>query len=309
MLGLLEDSVHIIGNIKILFCLGKMNNFRITPGFHHFGLSARIYFLDTNVWSSLASSTKALNAFLPWLQKNNAIAALSMFTVFELSRAENMLKDFDRLLNNSAQRIYIPLLYDELSSLEMHSYPNEVELLWSPLTSFSNRDEIKFVSTISKDPRFVSKRQEFLEFGYTKFMNLEGLKSNFPLEDNDGKFSVENAESFAWANTLSYLLHYFPEYLLLFKGRLHVFDTSKLKSIYIRSLFLYFKYYVHEQSPNKSDFMDFAHVSYLPYVDTYVTERNALNTLSHIKASYDGILKCDLLHVRAFVNEIEHSLR
>lgn len=284
-----------------------MKDFILTPGFQPLSFNARTYLLDTNVWSTLASSTLAQKAFFPWLKKNNAIAALSMFSIFELSRAENKYKDFDRLLTAAAQRIFIPLLYDELLDLEMSNYPNEVELLWNPITNFSENAEIIFVSTISKDPHFIHKRQEFLEFGYKKFMNLEALKSNFPLEDINGKFSEDNAETFAWANTLNYLLRYFPEYLLPFKGNLGAFDTPKLKSIYIRSLFLYFKYYVHGQSPNKSDFMDFAHLSYLPYVGAYVTERNVLNVLSHMKASGNGLPECDLIHVREFVEMVKHS--
>lgn len=190
----------------------------------------------------------------------------------------------------------------------MSNYPNKVELLWCPITNFSNHhDEVMFVSTISKDPRFINKRQEFLEFGFTKFMHLETLKSNFPLEDDNGKFSVDNADTFAWANTLDYLLRYFPQYLLPFKGNLRAFDTSKLKSIYIRSLFLYFKYYVHGQSPNKSDFMDFAHLSYLPYINAFVTERNVLNVLSHIKTNGNRLSKCDLVHVRTFVDMVIQS--
>ena len=282
-----------------------MKDLKIPPGFDRLGFNARTYLLDTNVWSSIASSSQALNAFLPWLQKNDAIAALSMFTMFELSRANHMHRDFDRLLTIAAQRIYIPLLYDELSDLEMSNYPNEVELLWNPI---KNHNETMFISTISQDPHFIHKRQEFLEFGYTKFMNLDAFKSNFPLADDNGKFSADSAATFAWANTLDYLLRYFPEYILPFKDNLRAFDTSKLKSIYIRSLFLYFKYYMHGQSPNKSDFMDFANLSYLPYIDVYVTERNVLNTLSHMKAS-SGFLKSDLVHVREFVTVIEKSFK
>jgi predicted nucleic acid-binding protein len=70
-----------------------MKDFKITLGFHTLGFNVRTHLLDTNVWSSLASSTRAQNALLPWLQKNNTIASLSMFTIFELSRAENMHKD------------------------------------------------------------------------------------------------------------------------------------------------------------------------------------------------------------------------
>ena len=282
-----------------------MTNSKITPGFRHLDIAASSYFLDTNVWSSLASSPKCLNNFLPWLKANNAIAALSSFTIFELSRAHQLHETIDNLLTAAASRIYIPLLYDELSDLEMSNYPNEVELLWCPLTNFEENSNVMFLSTISKDSRFTNKRQEFLDFGYDKFMNLETFKKNFPLDDESGKYSEENAELFAWASTLDFLLRYFPNVLLPFKGNLKAFDTSRLKSLYLRGQFLYFKYYVQGQSLNKSDFMDFAHTSYLPYVDAYVTERNVLNVLSHMEATGKGLLKCELFHIRAFVEDVE----
>lgn len=282
-----------------------MEALKITHGFRRLDFNARTYLLDTNVWSAIASSTEAVSAFLPWLQENNAIAGLSIFTIFELSRASQKHKDFDRLLRTAASRIYIPLIYDELSDLEMSSYPNDIELLWNPITAYSNHDKGLIISKISQDPRFIDKRQDFLEFGFTNFMNLESLKSNFPLSDDNGKFSVDSAETFAWANTLGYLVRDFPEYLL--KANVRSFDTTKLKSIYLRGLFLYFKYYIHGQAPNKSDFMDFANLSYLPYIDVYATERNVLNTLSRIKARNSQLLKCDLVHIRGFVDMVVKS--
>ncbi len=282
-----------------------MTSDQITPGFHSLDLDLKTYFLDTNVWISIASSTIATNNFLSWLNSKNAIAALSIFTVFELSRAEKYLQKFDKLLTTTAPRIYIPLLYDELSDLEMSNYPNEVELLWSPITNFGDSVSVLFISTLSKDPRFVSKRQEYYDFEHNNFKNFENLKKNFPLEDNDGKYAVENAELFAWATSLDFLLRYFPNRLLPFKGNLESFDTSKLKSLHLRGLFLYFKYYVHEQSPTKNDFMDYAHVSYLPYVDTFVTERNVLNVLSHIKSNGSTLFNCELIHIQSFVKDVE----
>ena len=283
----------------------SMAGIQISPGFHSLDIDAKTYFLDTNVWISLASSFKALNKFLSWLQANNAIAALSIFTVFELSRANKYLHNFDKLLTATAPRIYIPLLYDELSDLEMFNYPNEVELLWNPLTNFQHSTEIEFLSALSEDPLFLNKRQEYFDFGHDRFMNLEAFKKNFPFEDEVGKYSTKDAELFAWATSLDFLLRYFPRFLLPFKGNLQAFDTSKLKSLHFRGLFLYYKYYVHGQSPVKSDFIDFAHVSYLPYIDVFVTERNVLNVLSHIKADGSVLPKFDLIHVPAFVRGVE----
>lgn len=283
-------------------------NTQITPGFRRLDIAASRYLLDTNVWSALTSSSKALKGFLQWLDENDNIAGMTIFTVFELSRAGKLLSGVDRLLTSAAPRVFIPLLYDELLSLEMSEYPAEVELLWNPISSFEEADGVRFLSSISSDARFVDKRQEFLEFGHTRFVNLKDLKKNFPL-DQDGTFSPDDAELFAWATTLDFLLRYFPQFLLPFKGNLKSFDTKKLKSIHVRSLFLYFKYYVHGQSPTESDFIDFAHVSYLPYVDTYVTERNVLNVLSHMKSTGHEPRECQIVHIQSFLREVESAAR
>lgn len=275
----------------------------LTPGFMPLDLDVSAYFLDTNVWSSLSASDEATRGLLPWLQENQAIAALSLFTAFELSRAEHIHVDIDEVISAAAPRIYIPLLYDELSDLEMKNYPEPVQLLWNPIERFRESNGVRFISRISSNSIFLSKRQELLQFGQTRFMELEDLKENFPL-DEDGEYSQDHAETFAWATTLDFLLRHFPHFLLQFKGRLEEFDSSRLKSLHLRGLFLYVKYYVHGQSPGESDFMDFAHVSYLPYVQGYVTERNVLNVLSHVSTLGTDLVQCDLLHVRSFVDEV-----
>ena len=285
------------------------DKFQITPGFERLNNGVKSYLLDTNVWSSIASSPKATSNFLPWLEANNTIAAMSIFTEFELSRVSNLHQIVDQLLTIASSRTYIPLLYDKLSDLEMSKYPNDndVELLWASVTNFKHSAEINFISDISQDSRFVNKREEYLSFGKDKFMKLEDLKENFPLEDKDGNYSEENVDLFAWATTLNFLTRYFPEFLHPFKGNLKAVDTSKLKSLYFRSQFLYFKYYVHKQSPAKSDFLDFANVSYIPYIDTFVTERNILNVLSRMKKLGNKLSVCELVHVRSFVETIESS--
>ena len=166
---------------------------------------------------------------------------------------------------------------------------------------------LNFLSTISSDSRFVKKRQEFLDFGDQKFMKLLDLRRNFPFEDDNGNYSVEHSDKFAWATTLSFLLEYFPEFLLPYKKKLKDFDTSILKSVYFRSQFLYFKYYVHKQRPQKSDFMDYVHISYFPYLDAYVTEKNVLEVLTHMKSTTHRMPNCELFHVSSFVENVECS--
>ena len=162
------------------------------------------------------------------------------------------------------------------------------------------------MTKFARDPRVQSKRDEYLGFGASDFMDLERFKKNFPAAE-DGSFSTEQADLFAWSNTVDFLARYFHDFLIPFKGNASSLDTRKLASVHMRSLFLFYKYYIHGQSPAQSDFMDFAHVSYAPYVDYYVTERNAANVLRHIAASNNMISNTEPIVVSDFIRELERG--
>lgn len=277
----------------------------LTPGFLPLDVDADVYFFDTNVWTSVLSSDIPSAKLNLWLEENNVVIALSIFTAFELSRAKKMITDLDSMMSDVSSRIYIPLLYDELFFLEFASYPNNIEMLWMPFASLMDNGISSLLSKFSKDPRFTSKRQEYLDFGETNFMNLEKFKENFPPEEN-GTYTTEQAELFAWGNSVDYLGRYFPKFLTRFKNNASSLKTERIPSLHIRGLFLFYKYYIYGQSPSRSDFLDFAHVSYVPYLNGYITERNVLNILKHIKSQGSNLVKLELIHVTEFVRELEN---
>lgn len=53
--------------------------------------------------------------------------------------------------------------------------------------------------------------------------------------------------------------------------------------------------------------MDFAAVSYAPYVDTYVTERDVMNVLRHIKSSGLMLSDTDVVHVTNFIRGLSRN--
>lgn len=62
---------------------------------------------------------------------------------------------------------------------------------------------------------------------------------------------------------------------------------------------------LHRQSPNESDFLDFAQISYAPYCDVFVTERNASDVLRRIKNGGLMLGDTDILYVSEFVNQMK----
>ena len=263
-----------------------------------------VYYLDTCVWSKIATSEELHNAFSKYFGSNNRIAVLSYFTLFELSRAPQRVRDaHDHLWFENRHLIWIPLFNDQLIESELREYPNMCSVLWLPVSALTDTNSQSLLKALMRRDDFIKSRDEHLQFGYDEFMNLEQLKKNFS-PPNGPEYTSEDAELFAWANVISYLTRHFRVFLKPFRGHLQEFKADRLPSIYMRSLYVFYKYYLHGQSPNRSDFLDYAQVAYAPYSDVYVTERNALNVLARIKKSGAALAKTQLIHLSDFTKQL-----
>lgn len=267
----------------------------------------KIYYLDTCVWGTLIESDVTKADFISYFQSNDYAAALSYFTLFELSRAPKTFGDCDPLLYDMKYNVWIPCLYDQIIESELKSYPNAWKMRWLPVSMLVDESSPGLLSKLASDPRFTQSRDEHLQFGLDHFMSLEQFKENYPPQNGEN-YTPDDAEFFAWCNAVDYLGRHFIEFLRLFKDDANGFRVDRLLSLHIRSLFLFYKYYIHGQSPGQSDFLDFAHVSYAPYCDVYVTERNACNVLRRIKNSGAMLSSTRALHISDFMEEIAGTL-
>jgi hypothetical protein len=258
------------------------------------------WFLDTCVWSEIVSSDQLMKRFVSYFQSNNHLAGLTAYTLFELSRADRILPYLDNLFSIMRHNVWIALLYDQLFESELASYPAKPIIRWMPLSMLTGEDNqaVKIMTKLAKNPLFKMSRDEHLDFGFSSFMSLEKFKKNFP-PSNGQEFSSQQAYDFSLWNGIDYFLRHEPQIIKRLGPR--NFLPEGIPSQFARSLFLFFKYYIHGQSPNKSDFLDFAHISYVPYFDVYVTEKNVSNVLRHIKST--GLLLADIeiMNVTGFV--------
>lgn len=262
-----------------------------------------VYYLDTCVWGTVVKSDELKANLTTYFRSNDYVAALSYFTLFELSRAPQTFSDHDPLFYELRYNIWIPCLYDQVIESELKSYPNKWKMHWLPVSLLIDEDSPNLLDRLARDSWFTESRDNHLQFGLDSFMSLEQLKENFPPENGE-EYTPEDAEFFAWCNAVDYLGRHFIEFLRPFKNDASNFKADRLLSLHIRSLFLFYKYYVHGQSPGTSDFLDFAHVSYAPYCNAYFTERNACNVLKRIKNS--GVMLSDtrVLHISDFSEEL-----
>lgn len=271
--------------------------------FVHLPLNTRIYYLDTCVWSALAESEAAQAGSMSYFQSSGRAVALSYISLFELSRAPKIFPGGDSLFLQLRHQVYVPCLYDRVIESELKSFPKTWKMRWLPLSLLIDESSPRILKPLANNPDFVKSRDEHYQFGLEHFMSLEQLKENFPPLHGD-EYVVDDASCFAWGTAMDYLGQHFPDFLKSNWGfiRKRGFDSlDSLLSLRIRSLFLFFKYYLHGQSPGKSDFLDLAHVLYAPYCSVFVTERNACNVLNRIKSN--GLMLCDTenLHVSDFL--------
>ena len=255
------------------------------------------------MWGTIVKSDALKANFAAYFRSNDYVAALSYFTLFELSRAPRTFGDHDSLFYEMRYHVWIPCLYDQVIESELKSYPDTWKMRWLPVSMLVDESNSELLDRLAGDSRFIKSRDNHLQFGLDHFMSLEKFKENFPPENGEN-YTPDDAEFFAWCNAVDYLGQHFIDFLRPFKNDASSFKADRLLSLHIRSLFLFYKYYIHSQSPGESDFLDFAHVSYAPYCDVYVTERNACNVLRRIKNSGAMLSNTRVLHISDFSEEL-----
>jgi len=260
------------------------------------------WFLDTNVWGSIAESTETKVSFVELMVNTNNLACLTVYSLFELSRASKIVPALDDLFFQLRHNIWIPLLYDFVYEAELSAYPHGIQMRWMPVSMLTGEepDGPSVMSQFADDSKFGEARDKHLAFGHGEFMSLEQFKRNFPPQDPTG-YSQKDALEFAKLNALDYFRRHDTAFLRGLSQPLHEFDPTGIPSQFMRSVFLFYKFYMHDKSPNKSDFLDFANISYLPYVSHYVTERDVLNTINHIKSTTALLEDVSTIHVSDFL--------
>jgi hypothetical protein len=293
---------------KYKYCCGRVAQTQkarsIFDAFIEMPPAITTYLFDTCVWGTIVESESTTDAFVSHFQSKNLLAGITTYTLFELSRAEKLLQRLDSLFLKARYNIWIALLYDQLLNLELNSFPTPPAMRWIPMSLISDEQQLNVMSKFANDPRFTSKRDEHLQFGNTEFMSLDLFKKNYP-PDKDGRYSPAQALDFAWCNTVDFLGREYPDFLRRFRHDASALDTNKIPSIQVRSLFLFYKYYIYNQAPRESGFLDFATVSYAPYVDVYVTERNVMNALRHIKANGLMLSETQVIHITEFLDGLK----
>lgn len=291
----------------IVTTMSSMMEGQISSNFQPLKKNFEIFYLDTCVWGTVIKSEKQLRDFAAFFQEKDRMAAVSIFGLFELSRSGDLTRVFSELFSKVQDRVVITSLYDDVVEGELSSFPNVWQMRWMPINLLFDEHNPEPFLKLFEHAGFSSNRDAHYQFGLDRFMNLEEFKSNFP--PLHGKiYTPDDVPYFSWAVGIDYFFRHFPQFArknwpIIETKDIFAFDS--VLSVTMRSWFLFYKYYLHEQTPNESDFFDFAHVSYAPYCSVYVTERNVCNVLNRIKKSGNLLKTTAIMHVSDFVRKIE----
>jgi hypothetical protein len=245
-----------------------------------------------------------------YCEQYNPALGLSAYNLFELSRAPALHHKIDKILFELRDSIFLASLYDRVIDSELRLFPKPWHMRWLPLSSIRDFSSPSFVANLAGSPLFAEARDDHRNFGLTRYKMLMELKKNFsPLHDENG-YTLEDASPFAWATSMDYLSRQFPQFLrkkMSYVEKNGYTSLDSLWSLRVRGLFLFIKYYLHNQLPNDSDFFDFAQVSYAPYCDVFVTEKNVSNVLRRIQSNGLMLEDTTIFHVSDFVEKMERQ--
>jgi len=281
-----------------------MDNKLLSSNFSCLNDDIKVYYLDTCVWSEIASIDKSFNKFNAFFENENLVACLSTFALSELSKPTNLKNERSIFFEETKANISVPLPYDFVIESEVKNFPNDWKMQWIPLAKlFSSSSQITFDSV---QGLLEEKRSKFLQFANNRFLKLDEYKTNFPPLHGDD-YTIEDSSAFAWAVSLDFLSREFPFFLKSQIGFIR--NNSReilksLKSLWLRCELIFFKYYLHGQDPKISDFIDYAHACYAPYCNVFVTEKNLSNVLKHIKRHDDILSNTTIIHVSDFLKQI-----
>lgn len=127
-----------------------------THGFIELPSSIVTWFLDTCAWSEIISSESKTQNFISLFEKNNYLAGLTTYTLFELSRVDALSSKLDTLFYKMRHSIWLAIPYDKLMNIEQNMYPEKPKMKWLSLSAIVDKNTRveNFLTRLKNSPRF-----------------------------------------------------------------------------------------------------------------------------------------------------------
>lgn len=248
----------------------------------------KIAYFDTNILSYLVHNQQLWPRLHEFLTQNNYVLGISSAHVAELSEATRQHQALAELFMRVPSGIL--KTWEAIFAEEVHAHPQKrEESLLAYQFAPSDSDNLQRIQVFLSSQRLALARQDQLRYAQQMPERYSELQDNFP-SSKTGKFTVSQADQFAWMQVIQWLGQMHRDFLIRFQNDIGHFHTDMFLSIRLFAHVIFYKYYIGKRKPQKtSDFGDLAHVFLLPYCDIIIMERDLCNILNQIKRNHDTL--------------------
>lgn len=248
----------------------------------------KIAYFDTNILSYLVHNQQLWPRLHEFLTQNNYVLGISSAHVAELSEATRQHQALAELFMRVPSGIL--KTWEAIFAEEVHAHPQKrEESLLAYQFAPSDSDNLQRIQVFLSSQRLALARQDQLRYAQQMPERYSELQDNFP-SSKTGKFTVSQADQFAWMQVIQWLGQMHRDFLIRFQNDIGHFHTDMFLSIRLFAHVIFYKYYIGKRKPQKtSDFGDLAHVFFLPYCGIVIMERDLCNILNQIKRNHDTL--------------------
>jgi len=250
---------------------------------------SRFVYPDTNILGMLAEDLTMWRPLQDFLYRHDLCVAISAAQVAELSEARTLHANLNTLLTAVPSVLIKPP--DRILDEEVRSYPHrrtDALVLYYLNALFGKQDFAQFLSS----PELAEARRQQKITAKQMRRRFNALKPNFPPSES-GKYIWEQAEDFAWINTVQWLADTHLPFLQRFKDKAPDLNAEVFLSVQLFGYAIFYKHYLHGKQPELTDFGDMFHLFAIPYCKLAILERDMSNVLNHIKSHHrvlDGVV-------------------
>ena len=249
---------------------------------------SRFVYLDTCIYSHLAKNTQLWNRLRAFLFANHLCLAVSDGNLAELSDAKTLhgaLADLLLLMPSAMIKPRDTLLDEEVAA---HPGTRTASLLLHPFNQLLlEKNGRETLVGLFGANNLAKARREQLRDARQMLSIHRKLKPNFP-PSKSGEYTIQQADEFASGIVRQWLADTHYEFLASFKDRVQKLHTEVFRSVRLFALVNFYKYYLGRREPAKlPDFGDEFHLSYIPYCELAIMERDLCEVLGQIKRHQD----------------------
>lgn len=260
----------------------------------------KLVYLDTNVVSDISKPGNLVMKFLKLYPPNEGfLLCFSTYTLYEIRKSDKFYEGFKKLY--SLFPCAIVMSYFPLGKMEIELLIGDIEEI-SPIIFAPAGLNFEGKKLLPNSLDLLLERKEVVDgFNSIDIYTPKYLSEIINLLDEPEFKSVKNKRS---VFIKKYKYYELRKRFLLNENVLHKVNMRKMKTLEILAYTVYYKFFSDSQRKTSiNDIIDILIMTTVPYVHTFISERNSINLLEQIKKQSDVIKSVKLMTLSDLTNQ------